>query len=272
MGKDNQDYFKRAGRPIGPAGPLRQFKAALSQERAILRRGEEHKIPSERPPVGDRPAGWLHPPEGQERASGEAASQGQEKGETRASQGPGGSPGGGSPSDGGSGRPPGGEPAATQAPGTAGSGGPTAERAGPKPAHPEAASGSEGPSAEARRSRTSGDAEATPPTPGGGGLAELEAGNQEPLHTLEPREYEAPYGFGIPASEEAALGGERAPHERLGRETDQRPTSRSTLGERMAKRYPRPFRLLGKGAAWLDRPIRRALDRMHSLGEIAKRA
>jgi len=210
MGKDNQDYFKRAGRSIGPAGPLRQFKAALSQERAVLRRDQEHRIPSERPVTGERQAGWLHPPEAQEQARG---------------------------------------------------GGPASEGAGPKPAHPDATHPDPDGSAD-RSSRTDPD-----------GLAELESRNQEPpIHELEPREYEAPYGFGIPASEEAALGGERAPHERLGRETGASSPQRRTLGERMARRYPRPFRLLGRGADWLDRPIRRAFDRMHTLSEIAKRA
>lgn len=229
MGKDNQDYFKRAGRSIGPAGPLRQFKAALSQERAVLRRDQEHRIPSERPVTGVRQAGWLHPPQGEEPAHGD---------------------------------------------------GPTPEGASPKPAHPDpvgAAGNPRTPGAGQHErtgapTRQGASSEASSP-PDPGGLAELESRNQEPpLHELEPREYEAPYGFGIPASEEAALGRERAPHERLGRETGPSSPQRPRLGERMARRYPQSFRLLGRGADWIDRPIRRAFARMHALSEIAKRA
>lgn len=48
MGKDNQDYFKRAGRSGGPAGPLRLFREQLGKQQAELARGGERGFP--RPP------------------------------------------------------------------------------------------------------------------------------------------------------------------------------------------------------------------------------
>ena len=270
MGKDNQDYFKRAGRSGGPAGPLDHFKSALSQERAMLRRDQEHKLPGERPLTGVRQAGWLHPPQGQQ-PQGQPGRGPQGQGQQPQARGPGGAPQ--------QARGPGG-PTAPQARSAGGStqpqqqprgaGGPTPQGAGPKPARPE--------TAQAKPQRT-------PPAqrnPQPDGLAELESRDQDPpFHDLEPREQEAPYGFGIPASEEAALGQERPPHERFGRPDEPRPQSpwldarHRTLGERMARRYPEPFRLLGQAAGvigWFERPVRRALDRMHTLGEIAKRS
>ncbi|HCF58329.1 MAG TPA: hypothetical protein DFS52_10100 [Myxococcales bacterium] len=43
----NKDYYNLAGRTPGPRGPLHQFKDKLSKERAVLRRSEEHRLPSE---------------------------------------------------------------------------------------------------------------------------------------------------------------------------------------------------------------------------------
>ncbi|MGI5862561.1 MAG: hypothetical protein ACOX6T_10965 [Myxococcales bacterium] len=56
----NKDYYNLAGRSPGPRGPLHQFKDKLSQARAVLRRNEEHRLPSEvHPTRGERrePAG-----------------------------------------------------------------------------------------------------------------------------------------------------------------------------------------------------------------------
>ena len=260
MGKDNQDYFKRAGRSGGPAGPLDHFKSALSKERAMLRRDQEHRLPGERPLTGVRQAGWLHPPQGQQpQARGGTPEQ---------ARGP--TPPRSAPSS--QARGPSGPTPPRSAPGSQArsSSGPTPQGAGPKPARPETARPETAQAKPQRRPESS------------GGLAELESRNQDPpFHELEPREQEAPYGFGIPASEEAALGKERPPHERFGRQEELRPQSpwldvrRRPLGERMARRYPEPFRLLGRAAGLIgmvEKPVRRALDRMHTLGEIAKRS
>lgn len=66
MGKDNQDYFKRAGRSGGPAGPLHLFRQKLGQERAVLSRGQERGFPGHRPPT-------YHPPGEPPQVPGERA-------------------------------------------------------------------------------------------------------------------------------------------------------------------------------------------------------
>lgn len=54
MGRDNQDYFKRAGRSGGPPGPLRQFREQLGKQQAELSR--ERGFPgSRRPPFPTAP-------------------------------------------------------------------------------------------------------------------------------------------------------------------------------------------------------------------------
>lgn len=89
MGSDNQDYFKRAGRSVGPPGPLRHFRQKLSQERAFLQRGEEHVIPGEaRPTRPARRGGEEAPGRGTRRRGGPE--------ETEAASA---SPGGASPGD-----------------------------------------------------------------------------------------------------------------------------------------------------------------------------
>nr|PZM92633.1 MAG: hypothetical protein DIU72_05725 [Pseudomonadota bacterium] len=45
MGKDNQDYFKRAGRSGGPPGPLRHFRQQYGMMRAELSREAEPGLP-----------------------------------------------------------------------------------------------------------------------------------------------------------------------------------------------------------------------------------
>lgn len=273
MGKDNTDYFKRAGRSIGPAGPLDHFKSTVSQKRALLRRDMEHRLPGERPITGERPAGWLNPPEGgenpaqapQPRPGGPQAPRARAGGPAQAPL----------PAQPPKGAPPSPRPRA---------GGPQPPRpAPPRPAPPRAATVTE--------NRDTGGPTVNRDT---GGLAALESRNQEPAsrrppgpvaralegatHDLEPREQEAPYGFGIPASEEAALGSEREPRERFGHPHEGRAHARwlearsPPMGERMARRFPQPFRLLGDAADVFGRPIRRALDRLHTLGEIARRS
>lgn len=58
MGRDNQDYFKRAGRSGGPPGPLRQFREQLGKQQAEIARGGERGFPaSQRPPFPPPQAG-----------------------------------------------------------------------------------------------------------------------------------------------------------------------------------------------------------------------
>ncbi|AKU89792.1 hypothetical protein [Vulgatibacter incomptus] len=175
MGRDNQDYFKRAGSTGGPPGPLYLFKSKLSQEKAVLHRDQEHVLPSEHRLTGARPrAGSQETPQE--------------------------------------------EPAA-------------------------------------------GDPD---PAPGGGAADPPHAPRIEHgLIEIEPREEEAPYGFGIPASEEAALGRQAPP---VRREMEHR-----RIGERMARSFPKPFRLLGSAAQAAEGPVLRALIRLQHLGDLARR-
>ncbi|HEY0840958.1 MAG TPA: hypothetical protein VGD74_12280 [Vulgatibacter sp.] len=293
MGKDNQDYFKRAGRSIGPAGPLEHFKAKVSQKQALLRRDMEHRLPSERPVTGERPAGWLTPPEGQghpaqapqPRPGGPQAPRARAGGPSQAPL----------PA-----QPPTTTPQSSGAQARAQPKGPDTKaagraQAGPQPPQAKAgdptmprAGGPQPPRKSPPRAKT------IPEKREPGGLAVLETRNQDPeprrrpgpvataiegaSHELEPREQEAPYGFGIPASEEAALGREREPRERFGHPHEGRPHApwlearHPKVSERMARRFPRSFRLIGQAADVFDRPIRRVVDRLHTLGEIARRS
>jgi len=47
--KHNKDYYNVAG--TDPGATIEEAKAALAKERAVLRRGEEHRLPGEAPPA-----------------------------------------------------------------------------------------------------------------------------------------------------------------------------------------------------------------------------
>lgn len=88
---------------------------------------------------------------------------------------------------------------------------------------------------------------------------------------LEPREAEAPYGFGIPASEDTALGHEREPFAREAGEMrhaakEGRPPHLPPLARKALKTFPSLVRFVGDAARILDRPIRRTLDTLQQLG------
>lgn len=89
------------------------------------------------------------------------------------------------------------------------------------------------------------------------------------------REEEAPFGFGIPASEEAALGGKREPFERQ-RGAFHHERSRegrlSPMVRRMVRAFPPLFRAVGNVARAIDRPVRDALAALDRLGREARRA
>lgn len=99
----------------------------------------------------------------------------------------------------------------------------------------------------------------------------VEAG-EEGTWNLEPRESEAPYGFGIPASEDAALGHEREPFAR--EEGEMRHAAREVrrphvppLARRAMRTFPSLVRLMGDVARAVDRPIRRTLETLQQLGD-----
>ncbi len=237
MGNDNQDYFKRAGRSIGPAGSPANFRSTVGQERAVLRREVEHRIPGEHLPRARRVI-----PRAPEASEPEGA-----------------------------------RPRGDRAKGNG---------------HASAADGHDRERDAAARASDSGnghdrafDAAATAPESGDGhdrdpevaaaGDAHMTREIETFWHEMDPREEEAPYGFGIPASEEAAIGHETRFYERETRAHqaqahEEMGLRRAPFGERMARSFPRPFRLLGRTAHALDRPIRRTLDRLQSLGEIAR--
>lgn len=91
----------------------------------------------------------------------------------------------------------------------------------------------------------------------------------------EVEEEEAPFGYGIPASEDVALGGSREPFARERGEMrhaarqQQRPL---TGGERrLVRRLSPVFRVMGQAARVIDRPVRNALDTLQRLGHEARR-
>ncbi|WP_373048768.1 hypothetical protein [Vulgatibacter sp.] len=55
--KHNKDHYTARGTTPGPEGPLGKFKEELAQERAVLRRDEEHKLPGESPRSGEKRGG-----------------------------------------------------------------------------------------------------------------------------------------------------------------------------------------------------------------------
>lgn len=90
---------------------------------------------------------------------------------------------------------------------------------------------------------------------------------------LEPRESEAPYGFGIPASEDAALGHAREPFAReagemhhAAREPRPHIPHLPRIALRAIKTFPSLVRVVGNAARAVDRPIRRTLDTLQHLG------
>jgi len=205
MVKDNQDYFKRAGRSGGPPGPRKQFKDRLSRERAVLKRDQEHVLPSERPKAGRRaePLTAVEETEAQLAAlHGERSS------------------------------------VLDQLPRPVGAAG-VPRSARPIPTAPER---------EAR----------------GDGHAFADTGP----FSREIREEEAPYSYGIPASEEAALGRDREPFAR--RATREERELRGV--QRMLVRRLSPlFRVLGEAARAVDKPVRNALDTLQWLGRAARK-
>lgn len=94
---------------------------------------------------------------------------------------------------------------------------------------------------------------------------------------LEPREEEAPYGFGIPASEEAALGHNREPFLREAGEMrhaareGHRAAPLPPLARRALRTFPTLARVMGGAAKVVDRPIRRTLDTLQRIGDEAAR-
>ncbi|WP_373048937.1 hypothetical protein [Vulgatibacter sp.] len=96
----------------------------------------------------------------------------------------------------------------------------------------------------------------------------------------EIREEEAPFGFGIPASEDAALGHEREPFERergemlhAARDQDRERAERrlSPTQRRLVRTFPPVFRAVGDAARAIEKPIRNALETLQLLGRSARR-
>jgi len=197
----NKDYYDVAGRSPGPAGPLAQFKARLSQERAVLRRDEERRIPGEHPV-----AGKPHPPpQGEEQAGRHPYRSALD--------------------------------ALPKAVGAAG---------------------------------VPGSMKAIPTAPEG---PEREAGPEsgETPSTDEPRAGSPAYGYGIPASEDTALGHEREP---FAREEEARRSEERRLGgvaERVVRTFPWAFGVIGEAARAIDEPLKRTLDKLQWLGREARR-
>ena len=50
--KHNKDYYNVAGTDPGAAAPTTDAREAMAQERALLHRGEEHRLPGEAPRPG----------------------------------------------------------------------------------------------------------------------------------------------------------------------------------------------------------------------------
>lgn len=120
------------------------------------------------------------------------------------------------------------------------------------------------------------------PTPSPTSGVAFESEGIEPGETgtwnLEPREEEAPFNFGIPASEDAALGHKREPFERenremqkAAREIDRARAQRelSPMVRRVVERFPQVFRMVGDAASAVDRPLKRAIETLQWLGSAA---
>lgn len=226
MVKDNQDYYKRGGRSGGPRGPRKQFKDRLAREQAVLRRDQEHVLPSERPRAGRQQG--VAPLSAVEETEAQLASLHEERGSVL-----------------------------DQLPRPVGAAGV------PRSARPIPTA-----STESRQEKARGD-----------GHAFAETGP----FSREFREEEAPFGYGIPASEEAALGHEREPFERERGEMRHaaREQARELREERrelhgvprlIVRGFSPVFRVLGDAARVIDRPVRGALDTLQWLGRAARKA
>jgi len=202
MVKDNQDHFKRAGRPGGPPGPRSQFKARLTRTRARLLRDEEHVLPGERPRAGRRRS---EPPV-----------------------------------------------TATEA-------------------------------AEADLAALHGSALDHLPKPvGAAGLPQsarpIHEGEEPAGRTFthgpfarEVAEEEAPYGYAIPASEDAAVGRPQEPFARERAEMRHAARRSAGLERTLVRRFSPILRLVGEAARAIDRPVRGALDTLQRLGREARK-
>ena len=187
--KHNKDYYNVAGRSGGPAGPLHQFKDQLAQEKAVLRRDEEHRIPGEKPPQGTR-----RKPKKEQASHRESVLDHLPK-----------------------------------PPGAAG----VPSRMKPLPTEEAAPP----------------HYEVAPPS-----VVGEETGEQT---------------FGVPASEEAALGHDREPFAREKELEEREPLS--AAAERMIHRFPQAFRVLGVAARAIDEPVKRALDTLQLWGRAARK-
>lgn len=88
----------------------------------------------------------------------------------------------------------------------------------------------------------------------------------------EPRAGSPAWGYGIPASEDTALGHDREPFAR--EEEARRSEERQQLGgvaQRVVRTFPWAFGVIGEAARVIDRPIKRTLDRLQWLGREARR-
>lgn len=226
MVKDNQDHFKRGGRTGGPAGTPKQFRDKLSQERATLRRDQEHVLPSERPRAGKHKR--QEPQDATEEAEAQLASLHGEQGSILDSL-----------------------------PRQFGAAG-VPRSARPIPTDQKASWGGEAQSFE------------------NGPFAR------------EVEEEEAPYGYGIPASEEAALGNAREPfirergemrHASHEQRKGQRGGERRAGGDRelsgmqrkIVERFSPIFRVAGEAARAIDKPVKNALETLQWLGKAARK-
>jgi hypothetical protein len=89
---------------------------------------------------------------------------------------------------------------------------------------------------------------------------------EEGAFAREPREEEAPFGFGMPASASAQRSS--VPVRRL-----PPPEPRlSRVQERLVRAFPPLFRAIGDAAQAVERPVRNALDTLQWLGRAARRA
>ncbi len=87
----------------------------------------------------------------------------------------------------------------------------------------------------------------------------------------EPRAESPAYGYGIPASEDTALGHDREPFAREA--SALRDEHRlGPVAQRVVRTFPWAFGVIGDAARVIDRPIKRTLHKLQWLGREARRA
>lgn len=134
----------------------------------------------------------------------------------------------------------------------------------PLEAHPPAAADE----ARPRRARSAGQSEHAF---GGRGATEGAAPSQRGAEEeSSPGNGWAEGTFGIPASEEEALGHEHPPYEREREAHRSQALQRLPWDERLALTFPRTFRFAGGLARLIERPMRRSLLRLAHLGAVAR--